>query len=48
MRAGLFLNHVVSVQAALNERWVDAAVKGCQRSALVDRKRQKVVISEVF
>jgi hypothetical protein len=45
---GLFLNHVVSIRAAFNKSWVDAPVKGCQRSALLDCKRQKVVIGEVF
>jgi|GEM_PF-6773268 len=46
LRAGLFLNHVVSVQAAFDKSWVDTSVKGCQRSTLL--KCQKVVIGEVF
>jgi hypothetical protein len=45
---GLFLNHVVSAQTAFNESWIDAPVKGCQRGTLLNRKRQKVVIGEVF
>jgi hypothetical protein len=48
MSAGLFLNHFVSLQAAFNKSRVDAPVEGCQRSPVLNCKRQEVVIGEVF
>ena len=44
----LFLKDLVGLRAARNESGVDATVEGCQRSPLLNGKRQEVVIGEMF